>query len=184
MNLLLDPVLIERELYEKCDEASKNFWCNSKPGVYGRGLCNTKFDPHKATRIGLLGECAVAKFLNLPLPDMNYVKGGKPIDLQLGDLKIEVKTANYNYDRMLVYRENRKGRIIPLQSDVYVGCVIIREDKMWREACVGIVGWATRKEVAGGRLEWGLKKRHKNLVVDYSKLHDMKEIRDVSVSRK
>lgn len=182
--MLLSPIIIERALYEKCDAASKNFWCNSKPGVYGRGLCNTKLDPHKATRIGLLGECAVARLLGLKLPDFNYVKGGKPADLHMGNLTIDVKTAIHNYNTMLVYRVSERGVVIPLKSDLYVACVMMMEDNAWREACVGVVGWATREEVEEGRLELGWKKRHKNLVLDYDQLHEMKEMKNVSVSRK
>ena len=37
-------VSIKDKAYLECQEAAQKMWCSSKPGIYGKGLLNTKID--------------------------------------------------------------------------------------------------------------------------------------------
>lgn len=146
---MLATISVSGTNYTKCCKASENYWANSKPGFFGRGIINTKEDPFKVTRIGLLGEMAFAIYMGLDL-DFDYVAGGEKVDLVLpSGLTVDVKTASRNYGAALIRCKSAKGRrvlTLPKMCDVYVGGYL-EEDGVEDEAKVTLCGWLSKDEV-------------------------------------
>lgn len=140
-------VEIANEDYHICNEYSigKKFWGNSKKGAYGKGLCQSKDDPYKPRRIGLLGEVAFGKIFGLPV-DIEYKKFGDKQDFILNEQKINVKTATWNRgDCLLVYKKD--GKLVPLTQDIYINCFIEEENREKEVATVILVGYILKKDI-------------------------------------
>lgn len=161
--------------YVRCEDGSKNMWCNSKPGKYGAGLANTKDDPYKVSRIGLIGETAFGKIFNLPVC-FEYHKFGKKEDFTMGpNKKVDIKTAKRNYWNGLVMAKNDDGIDISLKADTYVFGFVEIENIVEKKAIVNFVGYAKKEIISTitpvvGRTRGS---KHMNYEVPYDMLHPM-----------
>lgn len=145
-------IKISGEKYRECTKSSKNQWCSSKPGDYGKGLGNNKMDPQKIERVSKLAELAVSMLLNTPEPEFGYLHGGDGhVDLTLYGLTIDVKCAMRKGTKNYFKGVDKRGRST-LGSDIYIFCYLSSEDKFLEEALITVVGYMTKEQV----LEQGL----------------------------
>lgn len=134
-------ILIQGSDYTKCVECSKNYHANSKKGFFGRGIINSKNDPCKVTRIGLLGEMAFSLYTGLPA-DMEYRKGGKTHDFDANGISVDIKTASRDYGAALIRYKSQRGTIVLRKpADIYIGAFLSEEDKENGFANLVLVGW-------------------------------------------
>ena len=168
---------IEGEDYKRCEEASKNMWCNSKPGKYGAGLANTNQDPYKVSRVGKLGEMAFAKLFRLGI-DLSYKKGGDETDCIIDGKKIDIKTALRNYNTGLIYKTNEWGKEVPLKSDIYVFAHLKEEDRESKIALITLVGYCYKAQVLNAKVAKGRKRgsKHYNYEIPYLHLKPIYEL--------
>lgn len=131
-------ILIEKDDYAKCLIESSNRWSNTKTGSYGSGAINTSNDPHKAERIGLLGEMAFAKLLNLSV-DCNFRQYGDTCDFIINNKSIDVKTSSSNNQINYI----KTGT---LKNNIYVFCSLIEEEKN-TNAIISINGWQKHSNI-------------------------------------
>lgn len=132
--------------YKKCVVSSKNMWCSSKPGNYGKGLANTSNDKTKIERVSKLSEVAVAKLLQTLDPDFEYRRGGdNGVDLELCGLKLDVKCSMKNMRKNYFKGVNSRGNST-LKSDIYIFCYLGKEIKD-SSAEINIVGYMTKQQV-------------------------------------
>ena len=146
MYTIYTPMLIEifPQDYEICKKASQNYWSSSKGGKYGKGVLNTKTDPCRTERIGLLGEMAFANFMELPI-QFEYKKHGDKYDFLIRDRTIDVKTASRNYGSVLIQYKNSFGNIVFRQKDIYVGAYLVEDTG--KTASIELVGYTLGKIV-------------------------------------
>lgn len=140
--------MIDGELYQKCFKASKNMWCSKK-----RGYINSKKDPRRAERTGLLGEAAFAKLFNLSLEkNFKYKKFGEKVDFILHGQKIDIKTGqDCNSRRAYIPAINKWRKSVELNSDIYVFCYI-NEEKLIRDEEKNVLGGEYAEVVIAGYL--------------------------------
>lgn len=160
--------------YDLCESASKEFWCNSKPGAYGAGLGNTPDDECKTTRTGLLGEMAYGKLFGSPV-DISRREYGDEQDHILGcRYKVDVKCPMRNYGKVLIKHTNEWGAHKPLNNDVYVCGYIHAEDRKNKKAKVVMTGFALKHEVEAADVQRGRKgKGHLNYELRHSDLRSI-----------
>lgn len=173
-------ITIPPRIYEFCHQASLNQWANTKKSTqWGRGLVNNTMDPSKSSRIGYLGEVAVARLLGLKV-DFSYHHGGQESDHVIGNNKIEVKTAAkyYSFACGLIKVLDETGMPISLKSDIYLFCYLDSRgaDLTKKTAHVSIVGWCLKNEIlrcpnVPARREGA---RHKNKEIPYQDLHGIR----------
>ena len=166
---------IPSEIYKKCEECSANRWSNKKKGVYGRGLINNINDPYRAERIGLLGEAALAQYINRKV-NYKYVEGGNPFDFQLNNLKIDIKTAAKSYGCGLIRAQNQYKKQIKLTSDIYIFSYIEEENREDKKAAVILKGWMERENVEKCQVVPARIGKHYNYQIDYEKLKPIEEL--------
>jgi len=158
--------------YKICEDTSHKFWCNSKPGAYGAGFLNTKDDPSKTTRIGLLGQMAYAKLFNDSV-DISYKEFGDKYDNLIGRFKVDVKCPSYNYGNAKVQRINSKGITIEVDKDFYVVSFVESENKNDKKAVIVMVGFVLKDYVEKAKLVSGVGNKHFNCEIWYK---DVKSI--------
>ena len=177
-------VNITKKEYNICDKYSVYRKCNTKDGDYGKGLLATKKDPFKPSRVGLLGELAFAKvFIGLKV-DLKYRACGDDCDfimkLDNGNrVKIDMKTADYNYGSNWVTVESEFGYEMELKSDIYVCSFIMKKIKPKYVMSIAVVGWQTRKFVSGLPTEESHLAGHKVKKLYFKDLHPIQSLFDL-----
>jgi len=169
---------IPSDLYEKCEECSKNRWSNSKKGQFGRGLINNSDDPCRAERVGLLGEAALAQFINRKV-DYKYKEGGNPFDFSLNNLTIDIKTAAKNYGCGLIRAKTPNLTVIELKSDVYVFAYLEAENRDEQTAVVVLKGWLEKESIEKCDIVPARIGRHFNYQIKYEELKPIEELRKI-----
>lgn len=167
---------INEEDYLKCKEASENYWSNSKKGFFGRGIINTKNDPCKVPRIGLLGEMAFCRFLDIKAPNLDYLHNGDKEDFTVNGMSVDIKTAARNYGAALIRCESEKGRSVFKKYDVYVGAYLLYDNGT--TAQVNLVGWLPLNEVILLDKKPARVGHHKNYELEFDKIHPIISIRE------
>lgn len=168
-------VSLNSDDYVLAEAAAKNMWSSSKTGVYGSGLLNSSSDKFKTERIGRLGEVALSKLFYLPI-DSKFREMGDDNDFSFLGIKIDVKTANRDYGKLLVYAQNERGKEIPLKSDIYVAAILTYESLELKKATIIFKGWCNQTQlVQGGRVP-AMKGTHKNWAIDYSNLNSIESL--------
>ncbi len=169
-------VSVSSDEYRLCEEASHNFWANSKGGAYGAGLANTPDDPARVTRTGLLAQMAFAKLCNQPV-DLEYREYGDRYDNKIGEYLIDIKCALRDYGAGLIYHTNEWGKQIPLDKDIYVFSYIESDDRVAKGASIVFTGCATQKEIQKCEIKQGFRGNgHMNYVVPFSGLRSMSRL--------
>lgn len=161
--------------YQKCVEASMEYWANSKKGFYGSGIGKTEKDENKPVRTGLLGEMAFGKLCGTPV-DLSYRKYGDKYDTTLNGKTIDIKCAMRNYGSILIYQKNEWGKIIPLDNNIYVAAYISEEDRKAGYAIVHIVGYATNRDVKKCPIKPARRGRHFNYEVSFDILKSLDKL--------
>lgn len=139
-------VKVEGKDYEVCSKTSSNYWANTKPGSYGKGLISGKDDKYRPVRSGLLGEIALAKTFGLSV-DVSYKEGGDKADGLFNKYSYDIKTATYDYGAALIYHTNEWGKKVPLNKDIYISAYITSDDRENEVAEVIIVGFMLKEDV-------------------------------------
>lgn len=170
-------VSITKKEYEDCEEASKHFWGNSKPGKYGNGLCNTNDDPFKTARVGYLGQMAFSKLIGTEC-DLKYRKYGDKQDDLIGKYKVDVKCATSRSGNCLILHTNEKGKICKIDKDFYVSSFINYEFRDRKIAEVGITGFVLKSDIANLKTAPG-KGSHINYVVTLDDLRPIWKLVDL-----
>lgn len=170
-------ITINANEYKLCDKGSKNYWCSSKKGIYGRGILNTENDPYRVERIGNLGEFAFAKYMKLDPPAFEYKKGGDDYDFLINGHTIDVKCARKDYGAILIKCETEKGTDVFQKCDIFVCSHVIEDDR--KTASVRLVGWVTLDYVLSlpkkESPHW--RSQHKNYEVNFNSVNPMDELR-------
>jgi hypothetical protein len=143
-------VVVDGEEYAKCEDFSKIAWGENEKKrsglAYDRGLCNTEGDPNRSTRIGKLGEMAFAKAFGKPV-DLEYRRFGDKQDFVLGEQTVDLKTRTTADPYGLIRFITERGKVIPVDKDIYVFGYMAKEDRKNQRAEVMLVGYATKSEV-------------------------------------
>ena len=168
--------------YEECDQASENYWANSKPGVYGAGLGATADDKYKPVRSGLLGQMAFGKLTGLPV-DTTYRKGGDQQDNLIGKIKIDIKCPMRNYGAALIYHTSEKGIKISLDKDIYVCSYIEQENRIEKTATVIMTGFALKQDVEKCEVKLGRKGSHMNYELPFDTLRPITKLVEAIIKR-
>ena len=165
---------VKGENYKSCLEAAANYWASSKTGNYGKGLINSKDDPLKVERTGLLGEMAFSIFSGLPV-DFSYKKGGDKTDFILNGQTVDVKTAASNYGANCIKAYTASGKYVFRELDIYVAAYVVEDTG--ESATVNLVGYELGSVIKGfppkGARARGL---HKNFELDHKKLRSIEEL--------
>ena len=171
-----EPIVIEGPEYLLCVKHAEDMWANKKTGEWGKGLLNTPEDPHKAERVGTLGEMAFSKHSNLPI-DLTYIEGGDQQDFVLVDSTnrtLNIKTAARNYNQALIkVKSSPTGKLIKMKNDVYVFAYIISEIQDAQKATLMLVGWETKEEIEKWPIVPAMKGRHMNYAKKYEWLRPL-----------
>lgn len=165
-------------LYQICESCSQNRWSNKKKGVYGRGLINNVDDPCRAERVGLLGEAALAQYINRKV-DYKYKEGGNPFDFSLNNCKIDIKTAAKSYGCGLIRAKNQYGKSIELTSDIYAFGYIEKDNRKDKEATVILKGWLQKAEIEKCPIVPARIGSHYNYQIEYGQLKPIEELRKI-----
>lgn len=139
-------ISLNKEEYSKAQLASKKYWSSNKPGHYGSGLKNTSDDPHRIERIGILGEIAVAKLLNLDYTkNTKYIDFGEPYDFKTksGSL-IDVKTSLKNRSPLYILSRGRNPQPAS-PADIFIAAGLVCEHIVDETAVIEIHGYQTRE---------------------------------------
>lgn len=171
-------IQISQQLYEKCDKHSQNRWSNKKKGFFGRGMINSNDDPCKVERIGLLGEAALALYINQKV-DYEYREGGAPFDFNIGGLNLDLKTAARNYGCGLIRAVSDRGTVIELKSDVYVFAYLERENKDEKSASIVLTGWLERCKIQTQSVVPARVGKHYNYECKYTNLNPIETLKNL-----
>lgn len=171
-------IQITPRLYKKIEKASQNRWSNSKKGRFGRGLINSKEDPYRAERLGLLGEAALAQLIDRKV-DYEYKEGGVPFDFRLNNLKLDIKTAHRNYGSGLIRAITSKGTRVELKSDVYVFGYVVCECKYNKIATIELVGYLEKEEIEKCNIVPAKIGKHKNYDIPYDQLKPIETLKKI-----
>lgn len=184
-------VPVDSDSYEYADRISHHLWTKEKKrGKYNDGCINTKDDPSRATRTGLLGEMAFASVFDQEV-DLKYRKGGSPYDFILetvkGPFSIDLKTSHAVYKtrtQSLIKSKSSRGHRVRLKSQIYVAAYIDSEDRLNGCADVVLIGFQTntgikklpdvQSPVRGGR--WY------NKELNYTDLHPILDLCKLSTT--
>ena len=169
-------IKIKGQEYLDCIEASKNMWCSSKAGFYGRGILNKQKDPHRTERLGRLGEKALSKYLKRDV-NFKYVKGGDSGDL-ISESKIDIKTASYNYGALLIQAENEFGKKNKIKCDIYVAAICESDDGENKEATIRLVGWCDKTFIENQKMVPARVGKHKNYDIAYENLNPIETLKE------
>lgn len=161
--------------YDLCERSSHDMWANKKTGEWGSGLANTEKDPHKAERIGRLGDMALAKITGTPIDLAYRVYGDDRDTTLLKNVAVNVKTAcrKPSYNAGLVKAVDATGQPTPLRQDVYVFGYVEREDRQAKMATVVFVGVETKDNILGRPKVRARKGSHLNYEIPYADLKAM-----------
>jgi hypothetical protein len=169
-------VEIKNQEYIACDVASHNFWGSSKAGTYGRGLLNSKNDPRKTERIGLLGQMAFGKLTNEPV-DLNYIYGGdKQDNLIFGKYRLDIKCAARNYGSNLIQKTNEYGIQQKIDKDIYVGSFLDSENREDKKAAIILVGFCLMKDVKCATIAPARRGNHINYEIPFEKMRPIEKL--------
>lgn len=170
-------VKLTPEEWEVCEKTSSNLWSNTKGGHYGKGLINTISDPHRAERIGKIGEVAFSKISNLPV-DLAYRDKGDDYDFISDIGKIDIKTSCKcpAYKQILVTGASASGKQFDIKSDIFIAAYIAHEDRTQKKATVVIVGWCPKQQLTKDGLKKGRAGKHFNYEVHYRNLRPISEL--------
>lgn len=172
-------VKVEDGEYDICEKTSKLWWASSKRGAYGKGLLNTKDDPAKTERTGLLGQMAFAKITNEPV-DLEYRHGGDKYDFLIsGKYKIDIKCASHDYGKNLIQKTNEYGYPQKIDKHLYVGSFIDREDRSNKTASIVLVGYYLQEEVLRANTARGCKGNgHFNYELQFHRMRPIMKLID------
>lgn len=170
-------IQIPPKLYEKCNLCSQNRWSNKKTGHFGRGLINSKDDPCKVERIGLLGEAALAQYINQKV-DYEYKEGGTPFDFNLNGLNIDIKTAARNYGCGLIRAVSDRGSVVELKSDIYVFAYLEVENRDEKMATVVLTGWEEKCKIEKMKTVPARIGNHLNYELSYQNLNPIETLKN------
>lgn len=137
---------LNKEEYEKCEQSSKNQWCSSKIGIYGKGILNNDNDQYKVERIGKLGEAALGKMISED-PNYDYKENGDLFDFNINGYAIDIKTSSYEKDYGLILAVNEQKKELPLKCDYYVMATLKEEDRSTKTAIIEIHGYCSKEDV-------------------------------------
>lgn len=168
-------VIVEKDHYRQVEEAAKNQWANSKRGFYGSGILNSKKDPTKVERTGLLGQSAFSIISGLPT-DFSYKKGGDKYDFIFGGYTFDVKTAAKNYGAALIKCINEWGKPCFKQHDIYIGAYIVVDNNSDGIAQVSFQGYELGSRVAKFPVKNARQGVHKNYELTYNKLRPIETL--------
>lgn len=167
-------IKIEGDNYLKCVEAAKNYWASSKTGGYGKGLINTKIDPIKTERTGLLGEMAFSIVTGLPV-DFSYKNGGDKTDFILNGKTVDVKTAASNYKANCIKSYTPNGKYVFRELDIYVAAYVVEDTG--ESAVVNLVGYELGSVIKDFPPKNARAKGlHKNFELDHKKLKPIEDL--------
>jgi len=170
-------IVVCGEDYKYCQESSKNYKCNTKKGFFGKGIINSKNDPYKVTRIGLLGEMAFAKYMDVPAR-FEYMEHGDDFDFKINGKTIDVKTASRNYGACLIRCINHKGNfILKKPCDIYVAAYIDKEIPDENYAEVIIKGWIRSKEFKNMEPVNARVGKHKNYEISFDNVSSLSSLK-------
>lgn len=171
-------IQISSKLYEKCRKHSQNRWSNKKKGFFGRGIINSNDDPCKVERIGLLGEAALALYIDQKV-DYKYRDDGTPFDFNIGGFNIDLKTASRNYGCGLIRAISDRGANIELKSDVYVFAYLEGENKEEKSASIVLTGWLERCKIQTQSVVPARVGRHFNYECKYTDLNPIETLKNL-----
>jgi len=100
-------------------------------------LENEKQSRTEANIVGYKAEFAVARVLNLELPEINVLSDGG-VDLWMNDHSIDVKFTNMNKDPVLIFDSMAKFRA--------EFAILVTDETIDGEDCFKIHGWISRRE--------------------------------------
>ena len=144
-------VQISDSEYEICDKTSHgdNYKANSNPGKFGKGLISNTDDQFRTARVGLLGEMAFAKIMNLQV-DISFRPFGDISDFMLEKYKTDIKchyglykTDPYNFEQ----HTTERGTIKQINKDLYIQSFLENEDRAAKTAQIVFIGYYTRRMV-------------------------------------
>jgi len=132
---------IKKNYYQLCEDAACDQWNNKKKGKYGNGIINSKVDPYKVERIGLLGEVAIGRLFHTPI-NTTYTEYGEKHDFKIKGITLDVKTASKPGSTIsYIYAGKNSEQRLSIRSDVYVCCRLESEDREKQKASILLVGW-------------------------------------------
>lgn len=168
------------EEYLICEEYSSKRWSNTKKGDYGKGFANTKDDPYKVERIGLLGEMAVGKIFNLPV-DLTYREGGDECDFILAkSITSNSKCRTKKYDEAIVVCENEHGQKMSLKNDIYIFSYLEGENAKYKKAKIVLVGFSTKNFIIDNcQVRPGYREHCKNRTIPYIQTKSIIKLRNL-----
>jgi hypothetical protein len=155
-----------------------------KLGDKGRGgLINDKKDPHRAERIGLLGEFALSALLQIPVDEESRKHGDSGWDFVLNNgSKVDTKCREKWYGNLLynqtAYGTNNKKH--EMHADYYVACYIRHVENKF--AVVDIYGYQTKDFIASRPLQLAYNGYHWNREVGWDMLLDIRSLVELNKS--
>jgi hypothetical protein len=170
-------VIVENEHYRQVEDAAKNMWANSKKGFYGSGIINSKKDPTRVERTGLLGQAAFSIITGLHT-DFSYRKGGDKYDFLIHNYKVDVKTASRDYGAALIKCINEWGKNCFREQDIYIAAYIVMDNYEDKVAQVCFKGYELGKRVRDFPIKNARQGVHKNYELTYNKLRPMEVLLD------
>ena len=177
--IMVSEVFINRDEYEICEDFSHKMWANKKKGLYGSGMINSPADPRLVERTGLLGEMSVAKLLDLAV-NITYMEGGDHQDFVISGKRTDVKTSSKNINALLIKaRENDLSELITLDKDLYIGAYVMEDNRYYKFAKVGVVGYIPKGNIHTEYLKPARFKdaSHINWDVPYADLNPIKNLK-------
>lgn len=167
---------INREDYIKIENSVDFRWSQTKKGSpWAEGLNKN------GTFIGLLGEMAVGKVLNLK-PNLEYHEKGVKDDFIYKGYSIEVKTSSLNYQKgLLKIKEGGiNGYNHKLKSDIYIFCTLRKNNPIEKTALIDIQGIISKHKIIENNYELkkaiSKKSNHYNIEIPYNDLTDINNI--------
>jgi hypothetical protein len=133
---------VKGNLYRKCEEAATIRWTNEKKNKKDSTGWSAGANPNDIL-IGILGEVVVGYWFGVD-PNLEYVEKGDKFDLEYQGQTIEVKTSVPDFGCGLLRAKKHNGYVFPLNSDIYVFCLI--KLNTWMKECdLEIKGYTTKK---------------------------------------
>jgi hypothetical protein len=140
-------VVVDGDTYVRCVVSSYNRWSNKKKGTFGRGIANTKKDPSRVERMGMLGEAAVGIVFRKE-PDYDYKELGDKLDFPLLGKTADVKCCMPENKNCMVVRircETENRIPIAIDKDIYIAAYCEEETPF--SAVIVLTAWHRNKDV-------------------------------------
>ncbi len=129
-------ITISGKAYEKAEEIGTSRSCSGRPGRNA-----TPHDPHRADRMGVLGEAAVARSLKLKVDSTYRPQGDNGIDFILPpQITVDVKTSDYH---TCWVKEKKRDPY----SHLYIFVTLISENRVEKTATLQIEGYIELKDI-------------------------------------